>query len=116
MRAGHLGADREGVENGDTVTLQFPRALSFVPVDKEHPDIVALKYGPLVLATDEMTELVGDVKHPESWIRPVSGRPLTFQTEQGHVAAYDYLTRRFEPYDGIGAMRWYYLYNRIRPS
>lgn len=99
----------------ETVEADFPFSLRFDAVDAQNPDIVVLSYGPLVLATDQMTQLVGDTERPEDWIHPMEGELLAFQTVPGHVAGYDFLTRRFTPYYKIGSMKWYYLYNRIKP-
>jgi hypothetical protein len=38
---------------GDEVTLRLPMALRMLPVDRQHPDRVAILYGPVVLAQDE---------------------------------------------------------------
>jgi len=38
--------------SGDRVTLQFEPKLHARPVDREHPDRVAIAYGPIVLAQD----------------------------------------------------------------
>ena len=40
-------------QDGDTVTIELPYALSFKSVDAQHPEIVALCYGPLVLCCNE---------------------------------------------------------------
>jgi DUF1680 family protein len=101
-------------KNGDVVSVRFPFRLSLEPVDRKNRNIVALKYGPIVLATDEMTELIGDAEKPEEWIHPVDGKTMAFETDKGHVAGYDFLTRTFVPYYGIGPMTWYFMYNRIR--
>jgi len=103
-------------KSGDTVSIRFPFGLAFRAVDRKNSDIAALTCGPLVLVTDEMTELIGDPDTVEDWIFPVDGKNLTFETAQGRVAGYDFLTRVFEPYHRIGAMRWYFMYNRIRKA
>lgn len=87
--------------------------LYFKPVDRKSPDIVALNYGPIVLATDEMVELIGDMDNPEGWIHPVGDKWMVFKTEKGHVAGYDFATRVFTPYCKINEMNWYFMYNRI---
>jgi DUF1680 family protein len=103
-------------KDGDILTVDFPYTLRFEAVDANSADIVALSYGPLVLATDRMTRFIGDAARPEEWIRPVEGEPFAFVTDRGHVAGYDFLTRKFTPYYKIGAMKWYYMYNRIKPE
>lgn len=103
-------------QEGDEVTLSLPYALRFVPVDPQHPNLVALCYGPLVLACDEMTVLVGDASKPEEWIKPVPGEENVFETLPGHSGIYTHICRRFRPYYTIGVMQWYYMYNRIYPD
>lgn len=107
-----LTIEREwGVD--DLVELDFPRRLRFVSVDEARPDLVALAYGPLTLVSREMTMLVGDREHPESWIVPVEGEPDTFRTLPGHTGALGFVTRTFEPYYTYPEDRWYFMYHRI---
>jgi DUF1680 family protein len=40
-------------QTGDEVTLRLPMALRALPVDRQHPNRVAILYGPVVLAQDE---------------------------------------------------------------
>jgi len=100
--------------DGDKVEVNFPYALRFVPVDREHPELVALCYGPEVLVSDEMTVLVGDREHPEEWIRKTEDG--LFETLPGHTGIYDFVCRTFRPYWTVGLMKWYYMYNRIYPD
>ncbi|MEJ8304142.1 beta-L-arabinofuranosidase domain-containing protein [Saccharibacillus sacchari] len=106
-------------QHGDRVELRLPFTLRFRPVDRVSPDVAALSYGPLVLAADSMTRFIGDASAPADWIRPSdeesAGAPYVFRTVPGHVAGYAHLTRTFEPYYRIPAMRWTYMYNRISP-
>lgn len=103
-------------KDGDIIQLEFPYSLYFRPVDRQNPEIVALNYGPLVLVSQEMTVLVGDVHHPEEWIHEVPGKELTFETDPGHTGRYEFVTRKFVPYYKVGSMKWYYMYNRIFES
>lgn len=98
---------------GDKISLRFPFRLRFTAVDEVNTDIVALNYGPIVLCTDAMTILKGDINSPESWIHQKDG--YIFETDKGHVKGYDSLRRIFKPYYKVPAMEWYYLYNRIEP-
>lgn len=102
--------------DGDEVVLTLPYALSFKAVDAQHPNVVALLWGPMVLVSEEMTVLVGDRAHPEDWIKPVPGEANVFETLPGHTGIYDFVCRRFKPYHEIGLMKWYYMYNRIYPD
>ncbi len=103
-------------QDGDTVRMAFPYALTFAPVDKANGNIVALAYGPVVLACDEMTLLIGDRDRPEDWIKPVPNEFATFETLPGHAAKQPFITRRFRPYYRIGPMEWYFMYCRIYPD
>ena len=103
-------------QDGDEVCLTLPYALRFKAVDPQHPNVVALCWGPMVLVSDEMTVLVGDQARPEDWIRPVPGEENVFETLPGHTGIYDFVCRRFRPYWQVGLMQWYYMYNRIYPD
>lgn len=103
-------------KDGDIITAEFPFSLALEPVDEKNREIAALRYGPIVLAADEMSVFRGDIGKPEQWIEPVQGEPFTFRTRKGHVAGYDFLTRTFRPYYKIPAMEWYYLYFRVLPE
>ncbi|GHU20706.1 hypothetical protein FACS1894163_13750 [Spirochaetia bacterium] len=98
---------------GDIIEINYEFMLKFKAADDHHPDIVALCYGPFVLAADSMTLLKGDVHTPETWIHPVEGEYCVFETDAGHVAGYNSIRRRFKPYYRIPEMEWYYLYCRI---
>lgn len=99
--------------DGNIVEITYPYSLYFRSVDEYTPELVALSYGPVVLACTEMTLLVGDRNNPQEWIKPVEGEPFTFRTEPGHTGFYPHLTRTFVPYYKVGEMQWYYMYNRI---
>ncbi|ULO06130.1 glycoside hydrolase family 127 protein [Paenibacillus sp. 19GGS1-52] len=101
-------------KDGDIVEVEFPFALYFKAVDQVNPDIVVLNYGPLVLIADTMTHFIGNAAEPSAWIHPAASKPNSFVTDTGHVAGYDFLTRNFSPYYKVGAMQWYYMYNRIQ--
>lgn len=103
-------------QDGDTVVLELPYALSFKSVDAQHPEVVALCYGPLVLCCNEMTVLVGDRDHPEKWLLPVTGEENTFRTLPGHSGFYSHICRTFKPYYTVPLMQWYYMYNKLYPD
>jgi DUF1680 family protein len=75
--------------DGDTVDLSLPMSLHIQPINDD-PTLGAVMYGPLVLAglVDSAARqpdfptpiLTGDMKQPQEWIKPVSGKPLTFRT------------------------------------
>jgi hypothetical protein len=66
--------------DGDTVRIELPMRLVFVPVDARHPHRAALMVGPVVLVADRGPALAGDPADPESWIVP-TGQPLTFRVK-----------------------------------
>ncbi|MBQ6398830.1 MAG: glycoside hydrolase family 127 protein [Clostridia bacterium] len=103
-------------KDGDEITLSLPYRLRFRAVDPEHPNVVALVWGPLALCCDEMTVLVGDQAHPEEWIQPVPGEKNVFRTLPGHSGYYHQICRTFRPYYTVPLMTWYYMYNRIYPD
>lgn len=100
--------------DGDIICIDFPFELYFKSVDNKNKEIMALNYGPLVLTSDEMTDFIGDPDKADEWIHRSAGDTLAFETDAGHVAGYDFLTRKFTPYYKVPAMQWYYMYNRVR--
>lgn len=67
--------------DGDRVDVRMPMSLHAHPMPDD-PELVATMYGPLVLAglVDRKKYFLGDPARPETWLRPVEGRPLTFET------------------------------------
>ncbi len=101
---------------GDRVEVDFAYHLYFKAVDDQHPNLVALCYGPIVLVSTEMTVLVGDMAHPEEWIRPVPGEEMTFRTERGHTGVYPFICRTFVPYFSYPENQWYFMYSSVFES
>ena len=85
-------------------------------MDEVNRDLVALTYGPIVLVSEDMTYLVGNREHPETWIKPVAGEDMAFLTEPGHTGVYDFVRRKFVPYYTYPEDKWYFMYNRIFPE
>jgi DUF1680 family protein len=113
---GEWASVRREWSDGDIVEMDYPFPLYFRAVDAVNPGIAALCYGPLVLVADKMTRFIGEAADPSAWIHPTHrGEPYTFETDRGHVAGYDHLTRSFTPYYKVGEMQWYYMYNVIQP-
>ncbi|MCE5343914.1 MAG: glycoside hydrolase family 127 protein [Eubacteriales bacterium] len=104
------------VWSDDMVRVDLPYSLAFKPVDSQNPEIMALTFGPVTLACNEMTLLTGDSAHPEDWIKPVQDAFATFETLPGYAGRQRFITRRFSPYYQFPAMTWYYLYNRVQPD
>jgi hypothetical protein len=63
-----------------------------------------------------MTVLVGDMAHPEEWIRPVPGEEMTFRTERGHTGVYPFICRTFVPYFSYPENQWYFMYSSVFES
>lgn len=103
-------------EDGDIVTMELPFDLYFKPVDAQHPNLMALYCGPIVLVTDEIVRFKADWEHPEKWIKPLDGEWMTFETQKGYVDPYKHLTRKFYPYFTVGEMEWYFMYNLVIPE
>jgi hypothetical protein len=97
----------------DLIEIEYPFSLRFNEVDDEHPDLVALTYGPLAMVCDEMTLLVGDRNRPETWIKPVDGKLLTFRTLPGHSGEPSFTSRTFVPYYLYPDDKWYFMYHNI---
>jgi DUF1680 family protein len=91
-------------KNGDRVIVEIPMSLHLCPMPDD-PTLVAVMYGPLVLAGELGTEgldprtlyaesqgvlrsitvppaptFAADIDSPDVWIKPVRGRTLTFRT------------------------------------
>lgn len=67
---------------GDRVTIQIPMRLRFAPIDKQHPQRVALMYGPLVLVQDgrytqRLTRMASEADLSKSIVR--EGKQLRFR-------------------------------------
>lgn len=91
----------------------FPFHLFFEAVDRQHPNLRALRYGPLVLVTDAMVKLNGDPEKAEDWIHLIDEKALTFETDSGTDWRYDFLKHRFVPFYDLGEMKWYFMYNHV---
>jgi DUF1680 family protein len=67
--------------DGDRVAIRLPMSLHTAPMPDD-PEMMALMYGPVVLAglTDHSQLLIGDASKPDTWLKPVEGKPLTFRT------------------------------------
>ena len=102
-------------KKGDSVLLRFPYHLHWSPIDDEHPQMMALCWGPIVLAADEIAALRGDAEHPEEWIQPVGSETGLFETKPGHDAAFATRTHRYRPFYAIDDKHWYYMYTEVMP-
>jgi hypothetical protein len=69
-------------ENGDGITVQIPMQVRFDPVDRQHPNRVAIVYGPVVLVQDGQYTLPFSRKAFHSGARGAivpTENPLEFQ-------------------------------------
>jgi len=68
-------------KDGDKVEVRLPMSLYTQPMPDD-PELRAILYGPLVLVglTRDARYFLGDPKTLDTWIKPVEGKPLTFQT------------------------------------
>jgi DUF1680 family protein len=114
-QANEWGSIKRTWSDNDMITIELPMPLHFKSIDEQNRNIAALYYGPLVMVTDDLSAFMGDMQEPESWIRPVAGKPLTFQTKEGHLTGdYDFLTRMFKPYYSYPNNEWYFMYYWIK--
>ena len=87
---------------GDRVTIRLPMRPALSPIDQQHPNRVALVYGPVVLVRDERPVLVPKGNDPSAWIA-AAGQPLEF-TALGEVPG------TFLPFYRVGAGTPYNMY------
>lgn len=80
MPGSYLRIDRTWTD-GDTLQVSMPMSLRAEAMPDD-PELVALMYGPLVLAglTDKPVYFLADASRPQDWVKPVEGEPLTFRT------------------------------------
>jgi len=100
-------------KDGDTVRILTPMRLHCQPMPDD-PNLQAVMFGPIVLAgvMDKDTPIAEDVntgylsvnrRDPSSWLKPVSGKPLTFQTTGlarsiSFIPLYNVIDQRFGVY------------------
>ncbi len=91
---------------GDRVSIQFPMHITFAPIDKQHPNRVAVTYGPVVLVRDQQPVLVPKGNDVSGWIVP-KGDSLEFSAvEQPHGA--------FLPFYRVGVGTPYNMYFDVK--
>lgn len=91
IEAGKYAAIARTWKDGDKVTISLPMSLHAQAMPDD-PNVEAVMYGPLVLTGvstgkvpfapyDKTIGLVkSDSQDPATWLRPVDGKPLTFET------------------------------------
>ncbi len=63
--------------SGDRVTIRLPMRFALVPIDAQHPNRVAVMYGPVLLVRDEAPALQLRGNDVSNWLSPAS-QPLEF--------------------------------------
>ncbi len=108
-RSGNWGVIKRTWNNNDNLNIEFPINLSFISVDKYHPNLAALAYGPIVLVANKGGGILhGDIETPSSWILPMSENPLLFQTKDKRDNI------EFKPFFKVGEREQYYIYHEIK--
>ena len=71
---------------GDRVTVRMPMQVVYAPIDRQHPNRVALTYGPVVLVRQESSLLTAG-SDPSAWVvRP--GPDLAFEAKGQKAGAF----------------------------
>jgi uncharacterized protein len=98
------GSIRRTWQPGDRVALRFPMRLVFAPVDKQHPNRVALTYGPVVLVRKDNWLLVpgkGDL--PDWIVRDGEGLQFRMKSRRSQPGP-------FVPFYELGRNEPYHMY------
>ena len=96
-------------QNGDTVEIRIPLKLRRAPVDKQHPDRVAVMHGPVVLAQEAQHDPLPAIPKSDEalvpYLKPADNRPGVF-------LAQDDLPARgpFRPFYTFGEGERYHIY------
>ncbi len=96
-------------QNGDTVEIRIPLKLRRVPVDRQHPDRVAVMHGPVVLAQEAQHDPLPAIPKSDAalsrYFKPAENRPGVF-------FAQDDLPARgpFRPFYTFGESERYHIY------
>lgn len=98
---------------GDRISLEIPMRLKRMPIDKQHPNRVALVYGPVVLVQDgrytRMPAHLPDDDELAQYIRPAGGG-LRFEIAKPTGGVFAPAWGAFLPFYGIGAGIPYRMY------
>jgi hypothetical protein len=83
-RPGSFAAIRRRWQTNDAIQIQFPFALRMEPIDAEHPNTVALMWGPLMLvALDPPLEIDRkSASESAGGLRQAAHSPLTFEMDR----------------------------------
>ncbi|QPM68145.1 beta-L-arabinofuranosidase domain-containing protein [Atribacter laminatus] len=104
FKIGDWGNISQTWENGDTIDIKLPMQLEMLPVDSQHLQLVALCYGPVVLASNQPGPLKAEIKNPSKRIQRIAQDKLVFQANDN---------LNFKPYYSYQEGEVYYLYNLI---
>lgn len=92
-----------------TLTVEIAQHLYFVPADREHRNLSALCYGPVVLTSDYPGLFTADAQTPSDWIE--KGEGLAFETKPGTSCSYPERIHRFKPFFSVEENEVYYMYH-----
>jgi hypothetical protein len=87
---------------GDLVKVRLPMSPRLVPIDKQHPDRVAVVVGPVVLVQEQDSMMAAAGRDPSKWMLP-SGQPLEYRVPSKP-------TRPFVPFYRVGMGTSYGMY------
>lgn len=108
-RPGEWAVLERAWQNGDHVEIRIPLKLRRVPVDRQHPDRVAIMHGPVVLAQEAQHDPLPAIPKSDevlvSYFKPADNRPGVF-------FAQDDLPARgaFRPFYSFGEGERYHIY------
>jgi len=95
-------------KDGDKAEITIPMSLRFEAITPDHPQRVALLYGPVMLVMcSETGGLKGDVSNPNDWIDHDGSAPLHFRAKRQSEE------KCFLPFYEIPENVWYYVYNDV---
>jgi hypothetical protein len=92
------------------IMVHISQHIEFIPVDAEHPNLVALRYGPLVYAADKVALLLD----PSPGILEPRAIDGTITTQPGVILRYPQKRLVFRPLMNIPEGEPYYLYLTAR--
>ncbi|HLX71222.1 MAG TPA: beta-L-arabinofuranosidase domain-containing protein [Verrucomicrobiae bacterium] len=108
-KAGEWAVLERAWQNGDNVEIRIPLKLRRVPVDKQHPDRVAVMRGPVVLAQeaqhDPLPAIPGNDEALISYFKPAENRSGVFYAQDDLPAR-----GAFRPFYTFGEGERYHIY------
>lgn len=68
-------------QRGDTISLTLPFSFRTVAIDDQHPDLVAVMRGPVMMSVVDPPATLAATRDALSHMEPVAGRPLHFDCD-----------------------------------